>query len=418
MASDAPTDNRMTTDQVAQAAPGPGTNAIKVTINKDGVTTEHTLAPGQTFAIEAGSQVVIDAGGLVLEAGIDSTGSNLTFTNPDSGAVYTLGGMAANLTGATASLIAIADVLAGVSTAAGGAGGGANGGGTGNDGSVDFVDISGGDGPGDTPGTNGVAAGGTSDEPELPALPPDGAGAPVETQQDGALVDAIQDVVWRETEGPTAGNVITNDINVDSVTEVDGFDFLVGSIAPGIFGDLSLRADGAFFYDLFSGPQLPGSDFAVDIFEYTGTSADGSDTTELVVIITDGGSPNNVRLGDGTDNVLTGDGNAQLIIGGGGNDNLTGGGGNDRFGFLESTTTTDTGTDTITDFNAGDIIDISELLDAGNTTAGNIAIVNDGGGNATIIDNSTDGGGAVVAVVQGVDAANLTVDANGDIVLI
>jgi len=178
---------------------------------------------------------------------------------------------------------------------------------------------------------------------------------------------------------------------------------------------MQLNADGAFTYFL-GGPVALGSlDFATDTFTYTGTGTFGTDTTEIVIIITDGGTADIMRFGDGNANTLNGDGSNELIIGGGGDDVLTGGGGNDRFGFLESTTNTDTGTDTIVDFNAGDIIDISELLDAGNTTAGNIGIVNDGGGNANIVDNTTDGGGNVIAIVQGVDAANLVVDANGNI---
>jgi len=223
-----------TETQLAQAATGQ--TAIKVTVTKDGVTTVHTVAPGQSLAVEAGSQVVVDAAGLELEAGIDSTGSNVTLTDPNSGEVFTLANMAAGLTEESSSLgfynnqtgttdeIAIADILAGVSTAAGGAG--AEGGGTGNDGSVSFIDVVVDDGPDGTPGTSGGPGSsfGGETEPEIEPLL-----GLIDGEGDGTgITDAIQDVVFRNTEGPTVGNVIPNDVNVSTVTEVDGLAILVG----------------------------------------------------------------------------------------------------------------------------------------------------------------------------------------------
>jgi Ca2+-binding RTX toxin-like protein len=71
---------------------------------------------------------------------------------------------------------------------------------------------------------------------------------------------------------------------------------------------------------------------------------------------------------------LTGDAANNVIVGGAGRDVMTGGGGNDRFSLLAAT---DSGvdaakSDVITDFNAGDLIDLS-LIDANTTLAGNAA---------------------------------------------
>jgi hypothetical protein len=141
--------------QLAQAA---AAAQITVTITVNGQTTTQTLTPGQALAIPAGAAVTVDAGGQVLDVGVD--GANITFTDPNTGQSYTLSGLADLLTTDSSSLaiidsttgnpqnVAIADILQGISTAAGGDG--ANGGGTGSDGSVDPTDVTGGQANGST----------------------------------------------------------------------------------------------------------------------------------------------------------------------------------------------------------------------------------------------------------------------------
>lgn len=86
----------------------------------------------------------------------------------------------------------------------------------------------------------------------------------------------------------------------------------------------------------------------------------------------DGGTGNDtIQGGDGTDNLKGGDGNDSLsgggladqLTGGAGDDTLTGGGGGDVFLFVALTDAVPAGTETITDFNAGqgDKIDLSQI---------------------------------------------------------
>ncbi len=145
------------TEQIAQAA-APKT-LIKVTITRDGNTVEKFLSPNKTLEIDEGSQVVVDAGGLVMKAGVDANG-NLTFTHGSD--VYTLNGLGNQLTAEKSQLslynnqtgsaddVQIADILSGISTAAGGDSGdaGADGG---------FVDKNG-DGVPDGKGTGDGAS--------------------------------------------------------------------------------------------------------------------------------------------------------------------------------------------------------------------------------------------------------------------
>jgi hypothetical protein len=112
--------------------------------------------------------VVVDAGGVVLKAGIAENSSDVTFTNPATGETFTLGGLANKLTAGTSTLglfnnttgttddVAMADILPGVSAAGGDGGGGPTSGGTGNDGSVDTTNVG-----GNTDGGLGTGGGGT-----------------------------------------------------------------------------------------------------------------------------------------------------------------------------------------------------------------------------------------------------------------
>jgi len=67
-----------------------------------------------------------------------------------------------------------------------------------------------------------------------------------------------------------------------------------------------------------------------------------------------GGAENDLLYGHAGNDTLDGGAGNDILIGGGGDDLLTGGAGNDRFVFGAS----DTGNDTITDFSAGDVIEL------------------------------------------------------------
>ncbi|MBE0533285.1 MAG: right-handed parallel beta-helix repeat-containing protein [Rhodospirillales bacterium] len=107
--------------------------------------------------------------------------------------------------------------------------------------------------------------------------------------------------------------------------------------------------------------------------------------------------------GDGDDIFIGGDGN-DIFIGGDGNDTFTGGAGNDTFVFRAG----DTGVDTVADFEEGDVLDFSDILD----DARELIFENDGAGNAQISYEGT-----VIAVIQDTARDSLTVDDSGNVVL-
>jgi|GEM_PF-4393728 len=166
--------------------------------------------------IDAGSQVVVDAGGLVMKTGVDANG-NLTFTHGAD--VYTLGGLGSQLTAEKSQLslynnqtgsaddVQIGDVLSGISTAAGGSGaGGADG----------FIDKNG-DGVPDSKGSGDGAS----------LLPND-----VDTLDLTHLLDTSQDVVIAGAENSDAGVVAPGEATFASSQTVEP-------------GNLSINADGS-----------------------------------------------------------------------------------------------------------------------------------------------------------------------------
>jgi len=109
------------------------------------------------------------------------------------------------------------------------------------------------------------------------------------------------------------------------------------------------------------------------------------------------------------DDVIDGEGGNDAIHGGSGNDTLTGGAGDDTFvyGFDNA------GSDTITDFSTGDVIDISTLLDVAegspldgaSLVAGGYVSATEAGGNTTL---TIDGDGSAAA-----NAATVTIVLEG-----
>jgi serralysin len=113
-----------------------------------------------------------------------------------------------------------------------------------------------------------------------------------------------------------------------------------------------------------------------------------------------GGNGADALNGLNGNDILTGGAGADLITGGGGNDSLTGGTGNDRFiysarGF---------GQDTITDFEAGDLIDIAALGVADFATLA--PFITEIVGNATI--QTVHGGTIERITLTGIPLANVT----------
>ncbi|MFM2304375.1 MAG: hypothetical protein RLZZ135_1785, partial [Cyanobacteriota bacterium] len=98
----------------------------------------------------------------------------------------------------------------------------------------------------------------------------------------------------------------------------------------------------------------------------SGTSADRASANQI-----NGTSRNDTLNGTSGDDVINGLAGNDTLIGGGGNDTLTGGDGNDKFSFsggklpANQSITAVLGTDTITDFTAGDKIVLSKQIFSG-----------------------------------------------------
>ena len=139
-----------------------------------------------------------------------------------------------------------------------------------------------------------------------------------------------------------------------------------------------------------------------------------------------GNSGANILLGENGNDTLTGGGGDDTLIGGAGADRLTGGAGNDTFRFLDLSESTVSLRDLITDFGAGDKIDLSAIdadpfstlgdqafhVDGTTGTAGDIGIVFDAATNRTLInlyvntDATVDGTIALVGNHAGLTGAN------------
>jgi Ca2+-binding RTX toxin-like protein len=102
-----------------------------------------------------------------------------------------------------------------------------------------------------------------------------------------------------------------------------------------------------------------GDDFALARY----VSADRASADQI-----NGTAANDTLNGTSTDDVINGLAGNDILIGGGGNDTLTGGDGNDKFSFIggklppDRSITAILGTDTITDFTAGDKIVLSKQI--------------------------------------------------------
>ncbi|MCG8508687.1 MAG: right-handed parallel beta-helix repeat-containing protein, partial [Rhodospirillales bacterium] len=107
-------------------------------------------------------------------------------------------------------------------------------------------------------------------------------------------------------------------------------------------------------------------------------------------------------------NTITGGLGNDILTGGDGDDILFGGGGDDTFVISAG----DTGTDTIRDFSAGDTLDFSAVL---SSDSDDLIFADDGNGGAQV--STTADPQTVVAIVENVQPANMTVDDHGNVTL-
>jgi len=224
-----------------------------------------------------------------------------------------------------------------------------------------------------------------------------------------------------------------------------------GTIINGLHGDLLIKSDGSYSYTPDADLDNVGEQ---EVFSYKLNQSDGdTDTAELVIRITDspytphtpiigtdgddtaltgtsgddvilgldgndhlhGGDGNDHLNGDSGEDILDGDAGNDVISGGTGNDTLSGGDGADTLwggpgndlldgGAGDDTLTGNSGADTfkasggndtITDYNQaeGDVLDISDLLEAVDTLA--VTENPDGSARLSILDGSNDVKGSV-----------------------
>jgi hypothetical protein len=129
-----------------------------------------------------------------------------------------------------------------------------------------------------------------------------------------------------------------------------------------------------------------------------------------------GNAQDNVLTGNAGDNVLQGGLGADILTGGDGSDVLYGGlmgGGDDGAADTFVINSGDTGTDTVRDFGAGDVVDLTDVVST--DAASDLIFADDGSGNVTVALTSAPADALVV--IEGVSSADLTVDPDGNVSL-
>ncbi len=125
-----------------------------------------------------------------------------------------------------------------------------------------------------------------------------------------------------------SGNVLTNDADPDSSLTVSA-----GGTVSGIYGQLSLGANGAWTYDANNAADVLAGETVTDVFAYTASDGSLTSASTLTLSVTGrsiGGTGNDRIIGNGSANALSGLEGDDTLTGGGGNDTLTGGAGDDR----------------------------------------------------------------------------------------
>jgi Ca2+-binding RTX toxin-like protein len=175
--------------------------------------------------------------------------------------------------------------------------------------------------------------------------------------------------------------------NIENVIGGAGSDSIIGdannNVLEGGTGNDTL--DGGAGNDTAS---YASSTSRVTVNLATGTASDGMGGTDTLRNI------ENVIGGAGRDSI-TGNGNNNVLEGGAGNDTLSGGAGNDTF-VINSTAE---GTDTITDFAKGDILDLTKAV----SSTAPISFSQSGTATQVMVGNT------VVAVLNNVQSSSLQV---------
>jgi Ca2+-binding RTX toxin-like protein len=152
---------------------------------------------------------------------------------------------------------------------------------------------------------------------------------------------------------------------------------------------------------------VAGTDAGAD--SLTGTEGDdvlvGGGGDDLL----DGGGGNDILLGGDGDDLLFGGAGDDILLGGDGSDGLTGGTGSDGFGFEEG----ESGTDSVTDFGAGDTLDLTDVVESDGPAE--LDFGDDGAGGTEVAAAATPE--TPIAVVETVPPASLTVDGDGNVTL-
>lgn len=196
-----------------------------------------------------------------------------------------------------------------------------------------------------------------------------------------------------------SANALTGGVLADFLNGGAGDDILIGDggndlLTGGAGTDVINGGAGTDTVTYF----LDGAGVNVDLG--AGTATDGSGATDTLSAIENvtGSAFNDTLTGDTGDNTLTG---------GDGDNTLTGGGGNDTFVIGSG----DTGIATITDFDDGDVLDLSDILvDAAVDQFAFFDVAGD-----TEVRSTVGGVETTVAVVQNVTVAQVNLDAEGNV---
>src|SRR5262245_21956207 len=190
----------------------------------------------------------------------------------------------------------------------------------------------------------------------------------IDDQADGSVL------VSGLVNGATVGTYTADGFNSLVVAYVSGNEFTLAGFGSSSVQDVSVNFNVPVQLMDSDGDVTVGAPLSVTLLPATPPAgAQALDITVNNIDTLDAGAGNNfISGGDGND-TLTGGANGDTIIGGAGNDTITfGGGSNNRAVYAESGPAN---ADTITDYLAtsGDVIDLSQLLDAHFGPSSNVA---------------------------------------------
>ncbi|WP_439595147.1 hypothetical protein [Falsiroseomonas sp.] len=199
-------------------------------------------------------------------------------------------------------------------------------------------------------------------------------GAGKDTLTGGSGADSFVWTAASDSLATAAGRDVVVDWGQEDVVDLSGFDanIVLADAQSFIYRGVTANANDAKAGELWS-YQFGGNTFLVGgvdgdaardfqiqlngLHSFQGTNFDG------VRLSLTGTSGSDTLLGGELNDTLAGGGGEDLIVGGLGRDSLAGGGGNDVFVWnsVEESQPTGGGRDVITDFNLGDLIDLSGI---------------------------------------------------------